>query len=919
MKTQLIPPPHAHTTTTTHLHLRINVILIGGRKFHFKPSPNIKKLIYLLIALLFFGCIIARNNELSTFSYMIDIETENEDTIPEDEFAYGDTLTYTDGADSIFEIYDSIPDSLAVMMDIVPSGNIYITFGGVTKTANQNLYGIHIGGMFDHSTFPNNGTSEYGWQWLVDLAPEVLRFPSGSYSKFTHLLHNVDGTPSVGYGFDIFEIARYFDWTDDTLDYDYDALTTADTSDILYDDLPQLALWMNLNDREHYINFRDKWFEQQCETRRYLDDFVELVNRIDSSYPGKPATRVILDLNILSERATECKAIADTLRARGINVVGVEMGNETYAKFFCRSMEFEAFEDYYAFITGTNLPGNVNVLNDITGTSNDMWGDHDFITKFKTGGGFNYKVGVCGIPLGDEFVFKMGADACATTEPWNDTLRTRYYDMVPGTSKYKFDAVIMHTYYEPKNWQHFPLDYLSTVDTCTDSTSLWQYDVSDFRLTPTFDTIVGVGNKIGSFRWFLTRNDTASYMASMDEFNRYFDFDLPSDSAFRKELWVTEWNLKTENKGLDTDEDTTDDADPTKVDAIANTFAHAYMNFQWWLKNMRINFDNDYYNNFYSYSTVQNFAGGAITDLVVTSNYIERQYYNTDTCPYQQDCLDSCVFSDNWDKATYHVRRTTYFTTYLISEIYRNNLKYLPSSFYTVTSNLNMQPTVFINQSKDTLFVFYTNVKETNQNFLLNPGDLDDLYTGALGVDFYPATVTFLEAKQRYSTSGKSALFDSIINICYDIFDHPFEIKAMTEAGIDSAIVTEANDPGCGDSLPYPWSCLTAPPLTIGYFKIPVEPYYIPKKLGETEKADIDIYPNPTATHFTIKQNDFFEDVHLKNIKVEILTLTGSVIYSSHTTFDTPIDISDLAAGCYLVHVEDEKLNYYYKQIVKTE
>lgn len=58
-----------------------------------------------------------------------------------------------------------------------------------------------------------------------------------------------------------------------------------------------------------------------------------MVNQIDDAYPGRPTTRVILDLNILSERATECRAIADTLRARGVNVVGVEMGNETYADF----------------------------------------------------------------------------------------------------------------------------------------------------------------------------------------------------------------------------------------------------------------------------------------------------------------------------------------------------------------------------------------------------------------------------------------------------------------------------------------------------------------------------------------------------------------------------------------------------------
>jgi hypothetical protein len=860
------------------------------------------------------------NPMIVSFENMFEI---NDDTIPaEDEFLYGDTISYADGADSIFEINDSIPDSLLMMMDVVYSGNIYITLGGVTKTANQNQYGFHIGGMFDNSTFPNDGTSEYGWQWLIDLAPEVLRFPSGSYSKFTHLLHNTDGTPSVGYGFDIFEIARYFDWTDDTLDFDYDALTTADSNQILNDNNVQLATWIrNDADGSHvalYINFRDKWRIQQCETRRYLDDFIELVNRIDSTYPGRPAIKVILDLNILSERATECRAIADTLRDHDVNVVGVEMGNETYTKFFCDAMEFHGFEDYYAFINDSNLVGNENVLLDIDGTPNDMWGDHDFITKFKTGGGFNYKVGVCGIPLGPDFVFKRDADACGEPDPWNDTLRTRYKEKVTGTSKYKFDAVIMHTYYEPDNWQYIPLDNLTSVDTCADSTSLWQYDVADNRLTPTFDTIAGVGNKIGNFRWFLTRNDTASYMTSLNKFNEYFDFDLPSDSAFRKELWVTEWNLKTENKGLDDPIDPDDDSDPAKVDAMANTFAHGYMQFQWWLKNMKVNYDNDFYNNFFTYSTIQNYAGGTVTDLVSTSDSVERPYYGADTCPFQNNCLATCAFDPNWDKRVYHIRRTTYFTTFLISEIYKHNLKYLPTNFYLGTSNLNMQPTVFINLDKDTLFVFYTNIKSTYQNFLLNPGDIDDLYTGALGVDFFPSTVTYVHGKQLYSTSGESALFDSLLNVCYLSNDHPFEIRAFTESGLDSAIITQANDPECGSGLPYPWSCLTAPPFTIGYFKVPIEPYYIPKKLSDEENSDVHLYPNPTSSSFRIKQSGSDEGERT-SIDVEILSLTGSVIYSVNTTFEASIDISVIAAGCYLVHIKDENANHYYKQIIKTE
>jgi hypothetical protein len=75
----------------------------------------------------------------------------------------------------------------------------------------------------------------YAWQWLIDLAPDVLRFPSGSYSKFMHLLHNTDGTNATGYGYNIYEIARYFDWTDDTMEFNYYALDSIEIDHILND------------------------------------------------------------------------------------------------------------------------------------------------------------------------------------------------------------------------------------------------------------------------------------------------------------------------------------------------------------------------------------------------------------------------------------------------------------------------------------------------------------------------------------------------------------------------------------------------------------------------------------------------------------------------------------------------------------
>ena len=198
-------------------------------------NKHIWKFIYFIGALFLFSYLVGNSNIKNTvIANFINDSIFSTDTIPPDTSVYeeeiiDDTLIFADGLDTIIELNDTTftEDSLSdLMRDIFVTGpqDILIKFGGVSKTINRGHFGIHVGGMFDNATLPNDGTSDYAWQWLIDLAPDVLRFPSGSYSKFMHLLHNTDGTDATGYGYDIFEIARYFDWTDDTLDFNYYAL-----------------------------------------------------------------------------------------------------------------------------------------------------------------------------------------------------------------------------------------------------------------------------------------------------------------------------------------------------------------------------------------------------------------------------------------------------------------------------------------------------------------------------------------------------------------------------------------------------------------------------------------------------------------------------------------------------------------------
>ncbi|MBK9457831.1 MAG: hypothetical protein IPO24_20790 [Bacteroidetes bacterium] len=63
----------------------------------------------------------------------------------------------------------------------------------------------------------------------------------------------------------------------------------------------------------------------------------------------------IVCLNILTETAEDCLDIVQYLQSNpvhNVNVVGVEMGNETANKFHKQIMQFGEFDDYWNYIDG---------------------------------------------------------------------------------------------------------------------------------------------------------------------------------------------------------------------------------------------------------------------------------------------------------------------------------------------------------------------------------------------------------------------------------------------------------------------------------------------------------------------------------------------------------------------------------------
>jgi hypothetical protein len=520
------------------------------------------------------------------------------------------------------------------------------------------------------------------------------------------------------------------------------------------------------------------------------------------------------------------------------------------------------------------------------------------------------------MPLGNEYVFRLegGAEVCAESDSWNNALRGKYNETVSGTSKYKFDAVIMHTYYEPDNWQDIPIGNITPeTGTCAGTSELWQFDEYDTRLQNAYDKIIGIGGEEGNFRDFLVRTTTGykAYQVSMDKFNDYFDFDLTT--AEKKDLWVTEWNLKDQNKNLT-------DLDQAKTEIYSNGFVHAHLLMNWWLKNIKINFDTDFRQNFFTYSTLQNYADGTTTDLISLSDGVERNYFDISGCPFADVCGDGCSYDTTFDVRNYYIRRTNYFVTYLFSEINKKSLKYLPSTYWLGHGNMNVAPTAFIDNDKDYVYIYFTNVKSTSQNYVVDPDNLLAFFPTADYVELGEATITYLQADQLYSTSGKSSLYnETLINTCYATYDHPFEITPTTESGIDPAIVTNDNEPECtGDGIPVN-GCLSAPAYSVGYFKIPIYPMIELKMAGTINDYKVEIYPNPATSGFTFIPILQSKETIISDYRVVVYSMNGNILKQSTCKPEQQIDISNLPSGLYQVEIIDALENHFYKKLLKIE
>ena len=573
-----------------------------------------------------------KNNPIFITSEYLN-ETKNliqPDSIYPDSLYYqmGDTTSYyLSGADTVYILFE---DTTLEDMDngwvVTHPSHMITEFTHHYAPINEGVNGLNLSDLFEpgHGNFDDNGNYTLGvnpWLAIEALSPKTIRVFSGAGSKFMHLLGSDagGGLKNGGYGYDIQEIVQYYNISDNDDDDPLWSLIVADfETDINPGVCDNCPSWMDGRYVADFTDFYYKWksqpiynpgdyviFSGQEDEPLYINQLLTLVEGIEDANTAEGYfVDIILCLNILSERASVCKQIIEYLinnNLYDVHVAGVEMGNEVYFNYGEDLMGFIGFDEYWEYINGGNYTGAAQtdlffVLPD------EMEDDHDFIEELKGDPNFEeVKIGLpaenlpnCGVeydyalmPVGERPhtapILGDGAgeadDPCPCGYPdWNVDMVDYYSETVTAGegTRYAFDAIVFHTYYNPdnsstaclenSNWRDIMLSLQPNYDpgdpddiTIADYTYTsgeWDYileapappnpSTPDSRLIDAFNGIAGVHHQTttsdlltGNFRDFIrTRIDN-----SFEEHAIQMLFTDNDEEPENKEVWITEYNL----------------------------------------------------------------------------------------------------------------------------------------------------------------------------------------------------------------------------------------------------------------------------------------------------------------------------------------------------------------------------------------
>ena len=821
-------------------------------------------------------------------------------------------------------------------LDITHSGT-RIFLGGIPKEINKGLFGFTLEGNFLPGHLPESEVLEPGapnpeaWNWLADLKPSSLRFPGGANGKFMHLLPydtNGDGindkTPN-GYGYDINEIIDFYDLSNNTKEvgcaacsYTY-AQVKADIADGDAD--ISGGIWetcVDFIDSKYdgdITSFYKKWDTQDelpPSEKPYIDEFIDLVNIIELANNYK--IDIIVDINILSASASQSAEIINYMRNAGLNVVGVEIGNECYFKWLSELMYIYGFDEYWDYINGANVTLSNAVPDWVVA-------DHNYLNAFRTGAFATNPIKI-GIPA--ENPGEVDDDGNVVTSDWNLALGNKVNNDIENN---KFDAVIIHNYFDAqKHWQNIPQQHMcleypnigypscNTVACEAITYPLWRYDIYDGRLENAFNGFLGVNSNLpGNLRHYLKEDYYTDFNLIKEQLK--VGNLLPGLTNNGIEIWNTEKNIKDK---IYIPKDSIYSADTINrmqnLNSIYNnSFPHGLFMQEWFLNDLKLNYKGMYGNDFITYGHYHNFAGGSWSDMLVSADCGDYKNF------VDENGLFNPISGSLYTGKNHYLRRTTYWTMKLLSEITKNDLKYLPSDMQMSNLNPNLTPTIFV-KPNNYIYIYYSNMKFTSDVLEVYTNDIADLFEGNRTFDkLIGRGIYNIKVDYNYMSSGKNSLItddnDKSVNGCYDCSianSHPFDIYGIQVEAID--MIKQGSDPGVYK--------ITVPGNSYGYIKLEIK--WNPVTIGKSADAnslqdfDLELAPNPSNDYFNL-QSEYNLFKANEPIYIEVYNLTGQLVLNTNIYEDELVDVSTLPSGVYLVQIINSTLaQSISKQLIKT-
>ena len=166
----------------------------------------------------------------------------------------------------------------------------------------QSILGFNCNGLFSSIDWTSPSFIKRAAEVINEIQPKMLRVFDGGGFRYVHPMFDENGSRSVGYGYREEEI--------------------------------EVAFQSGELDEDQYNSYVGKLEKQKLVTVPYIDMLIYL----NSLLVYKPV--VIYMVNVINETPENEVAAINYLISSGVNVVGVELGNEMYGKTLFEAYEF---------------------------------------------------------------------------------------------------------------------------------------------------------------------------------------------------------------------------------------------------------------------------------------------------------------------------------------------------------------------------------------------------------------------------------------------------------------------------------------------------------------------------------------------------------------------------------------------------